>query len=117
MEAVEFADASPEPPLDTLYDNLYVLGENVPGWYAIDERAPQPFPGEREGERLSGEAKKLAESGADYGGRAASTAGREEAEQTADRDGGEALEEPADDEQEGADQAEHSEGEPEEDEG
>jgi pyruvate dehydrogenase E1 component alpha subunit len=117
MEAVEFADASPEPPLDTLYDNLYVLGENVPGWYAIDERAPQPFPGEREGERLSGEAKKLAESGADYGGRAASTAGREDGEQAVDRDGGDALEEPADDEQEGADQAEHSEGQPEEDEG
>jgi pyruvate dehydrogenase E1 component alpha subunit len=48
LEAVAFADASEEPPLDTLYDNLYVLGENVPGWYAIDERSPQPFPGERE---------------------------------------------------------------------
>ena len=27
IAAVEFADSSPEPPLDTLYDNLYVVGE------------------------------------------------------------------------------------------
>src|SRR3954449_1020334 len=26
LEAVEFADSSPEPPLDTLYDHLYVVG-------------------------------------------------------------------------------------------
>jgi pyruvate dehydrogenase E1 component alpha subunit len=71
MEAVEFADASPEPPLDSLYDHLYVLGDRVPGWYAVDERAPEPFPGERERERLAGEAKKLAEAGAAYGGQAA----------------------------------------------
>ncbi len=73
LAAVEFADASPEPPLDTLYDNLYVVGD--PGWYAVDERAPSPFPGEREGERLEGEAKKLAEAGAAYGGQAASAPG------------------------------------------
>ena len=54
IEAVEFADASPEPPLDTLYDNLYVVGDTVPGWYAVDERAPQPFAGERERERARG---------------------------------------------------------------
>src|SRR4029079_10405020 len=41
MDAVEFADNSPEPPLDTLYDHLYVVGAQVPGWYAVDERAPQ----------------------------------------------------------------------------
>ena len=75
VEAVEFADASPEPPLDTLYDHLYVVGEQVPGWYAVDERAPQPFAGEREREELAGEAKRLAEAGAAYGGQAASTAG------------------------------------------
>jgi pyruvate dehydrogenase E1 component alpha subunit len=37
-EAVEFADNSPEPPLDSLYDDLYVLGDQVPGWYGVDER-------------------------------------------------------------------------------
>ena len=76
VEAVEFADASPEPPLDTLYDHLYVVGDQVPGWYAVDERAPQPFAGEREREELEGEAKRLAEAGAAYGGQAASTTGR-----------------------------------------
>ena len=49
LAAVEFADSSPEPPLDTLYDHLYVVGDQVPGWYAVDERAPQPFAGERRG--------------------------------------------------------------------
>ena len=29
-EAVAFADASPEPPLDSLYDDVYVLGDQVP---------------------------------------------------------------------------------------
>ncbi|MDX6581064.1 MAG: pyruvate dehydrogenase component alpha subunit [Solirubrobacterales bacterium] len=92
LAAVEFADASPEPPLDTLYDHLYVLGDQMPGWYAVDERAPQPFAGEREREELSGEAKRLAEAGAAYGGQAASTAGREPGETTEDREGADALE-------------------------
>ncbi len=91
-EVVEFADESPEPPLDTLYDNLYVIGDQVPGWYAVDERAPKPFPGEREGERLEGEAKKLAEAGAAYGGQAASTAGHGPEPEATDRDDDEALE-------------------------
>ena len=104
-EAVEFADASPEPPLDTLYDHLYVVGDQVPGWYAVDERAPRPFAGEREGEELTGEAKRLAEAGAAYGGQAASSAGRAEGDELADRDEGDAVE----DEDEGL-------GEPQEDE-
>jgi pyruvate dehydrogenase E1 component alpha subunit len=48
LESVEFADASPEPELDTLYDHLYVVGDQVPGWYAVDERSPDPHPGESE---------------------------------------------------------------------
>jgi pyruvate dehydrogenase E1 component alpha subunit len=91
-DAVEFADASPEPPLDTLYDNLYVVGDQVPGWYAVDERAPQPFAGERERDELAGEAKELAEAGAAYAGRAAPT-GRRDLGATADRDEGDAIEE------------------------
>ena len=74
-EVVEFADNSPEPPLDTLYNHLYVVGAQVRGWYAVDERAPEPFPGERESEHLEGEAKKLAEAGAAYAGAAADTQG------------------------------------------
>jgi pyruvate dehydrogenase E1 component alpha subunit len=92
VAAVEFADASPEPPLDTLYDHLYVLGEQMPGWYAVDERAPQPFAGEREREELAGEAKRLAEAGAAYGGQAASATGREGTGTTEDREAADALE-------------------------
>jgi pyruvate dehydrogenase E1 component subunit alpha len=77
MAAVEFADNSPEPPLESLYDHLYVLGEGGrPGWYAVDERTPQPHRGEREHEvGTEGEIRKLAEAGAAYGGRARKPAG------------------------------------------
>ena len=66
--AVEFADASPEPALETLYDNLYVLGEEaIGGWYAVDERTPETHPGEMEREvGAEGEVRKLAEAGAAY---------------------------------------------------
>jgi pyruvate dehydrogenase E1 component alpha subunit len=91
-EAVEFADNSPEPPLESLYENLYVIGDQVPGWYAVDERTPEPHPGEREHEiGAEGRARELAEAGAAYAGQAAST-GRQGEDETADRDEGEALE-------------------------
>jgi pyruvate dehydrogenase E1 component alpha subunit len=64
--AVEFADASPEPELDTLYEHLYVL-EETPGWYAVDERSPEPHPGEEEG-HMPEAARELAEAGAAYAG-------------------------------------------------
>jgi pyruvate dehydrogenase E1 component alpha subunit len=68
-EAVEFADASPEPPLESLYDNLYVVGDQIPGWYAVDERTPEPHPGELEHEvGKQGPIRELAEAGAAYGG-------------------------------------------------
>ena len=68
-EAVEFADASPEPSLDSLYDNLYVVGENTEGWYAMDERTPEPFRGEREREASEKDrVRDLHEAGAAYGG-------------------------------------------------
>jgi pyruvate dehydrogenase E1 component subunit alpha len=66
-EAVKFADNSPEPPLDSLYDHLYVLGDQVPGWYAVDERSPDTHPGEDEREAPE-RAHKLAERGAAYAG-------------------------------------------------
>ena len=73
MDAVEFADNSPEPPLESLYDHLYVVGDQVPGWYAVDERTPEPHRGEREREvGAGGEARKLAEAGAAYAGQAPS---------------------------------------------
>lgn len=79
VAAAEFADASPEPPLDSLYDNLYVLPEESEGWYAVDERTPDPFRGEREREAAERErVRGLHEAGAAYGGRAASEGGGEE---------------------------------------
>ncbi len=67
LAAVEFAEASPEPALDTLYENLYVLGEDE-GWYAVDERSPEPHRGEDEG-NMPDAARELAEAGAAYAGR------------------------------------------------
>ncbi len=64
--AVEFADSSPEPALDTLYENLYVL-DSESGWYAVDERSPEPHRGEQESE-MPDAARELAEAGAAYAG-------------------------------------------------
>ncbi len=66
LAAVEFAEASPEPALDTLYESLYVL--DSAGWYAVDERSPEPHRGEHE-ERMPAAARELAEAGAAYAGR------------------------------------------------
>src|SRR5436190_257105 len=69
MDAVAFADNSPEPPLESLYDHLYVVGDQVPGWYAVDERTPEPHRGEEERQLgTTGEARKLAEAAAAYAG-------------------------------------------------
>jgi pyruvate dehydrogenase E1 component alpha subunit len=67
--AVEFAEASPEPALDTLYENLYVLDSAA--WYAVDERSPEPHRGEREEESMPEAARELAEAGAAYAGQPA----------------------------------------------
>jgi len=47
-EAVAFADASPFPAPESLYDNVYVLGDQVRGWYSVDERTPNVHKGEDE---------------------------------------------------------------------
>ena len=67
LAAVEFAEASPEPALDTLYESLYVL-DSAAGWYAVDERSPEPHRGEHE-DRMPAAARELAEAGAAYAGR------------------------------------------------
>jgi len=48
-EAVAFADDSPFPSPESLYDDVYVLGDQVRGWYAIDERGA----GVRKGEDVA----------------------------------------------------------------
>jgi len=65
--AVEAADASPEPALDSLYESLYVL-DSAAGWYAVDERSPEPHRGEREEAEMPATARELAEAGAAYAG-------------------------------------------------
>jgi pyruvate dehydrogenase E1 component alpha subunit len=47
-EAVAFADASAHPSPNDLYDDIYVLGDQVRGWYSVDERTPTPHRGEDE---------------------------------------------------------------------
>jgi pyruvate dehydrogenase E1 component alpha subunit len=55
--AVAFADDSPFPTPESLYDDVYVLGEQVRGWYAIDERGA----GVRKGEDVRGLASERAD--------------------------------------------------------
>lgn len=50
-EAVDFADQSPHPAPESLYDNIYVFGEQVRGWYSLDERSADSYPGEHERSR------------------------------------------------------------------
>ena len=50
-EAVAFADASPFPTPESLYDDVYALGDQVRGWYSVDERSPGVHRGEDERER------------------------------------------------------------------
>jgi len=89
VEAVEFADDSAEPPLESLYENLYVLSDQVPGWYSVDERTPEPHPGELEGEvGKQGEIRKLAEAGAAYAGQAQTRRGRPDGDGDAGEDEG-----------------------------
>ena len=47
-EAVAFADQSPHPEPESLYDDIYVFGDQVRGWYTVDERAAGVHRGERE---------------------------------------------------------------------
>jgi pyruvate dehydrogenase E1 component alpha subunit len=63
-EAVEFAESSPEPPLDTMYESLYAKTDPG-GWYSVDERSPEPHRGEHEAQ-MPAAARELAEAGAAY---------------------------------------------------
>src|SRR3954452_4556734 len=65
-EAVEFADNSPFPDLDSLYDDIYVLeSDRAPAWWSVDERSPEVHRGEEE--REAGELPhELAEKGAAF---------------------------------------------------
>ncbi len=44
--AVAFAESSPEPSPDSLYDDVYVLGDQVRGWWSVDARSAAVHRGE-----------------------------------------------------------------------
>ena len=46
--AVAFAEESDFPPPEALYDDVYVLGDQVQGWYSVDERSAGVHRGEDE---------------------------------------------------------------------
>src|SRR3954452_11966009 len=47
-DAVAFADGSKFPPPESLYDHIYVIGDQVKGWYSVDERSAGVHKGEDE---------------------------------------------------------------------
>jgi pyruvate dehydrogenase E1 component alpha subunit len=47
-EAVAFADRSAFPVPESLYDDIYVMGDQVKGWYSVDERSAGVHKGEDE---------------------------------------------------------------------
>jgi pyruvate dehydrogenase E1 component alpha subunit len=54
-EAVAFADAADFPPPESLYDHVYVLGDQVRGWYSVDARSAGVHRGEAEREMAAEE--------------------------------------------------------------
>ena len=85
-EAVQFAEQSPFPELDALYDDLYSYdSDRIPGWWVIDERAPETHRGEDLRESSSDAMRELAEAGAAY----AKVGDAEERRKRPDTEGGE----------------------------
>ena len=102
-DAVRFADDSALPELDSLYDDLYVYGDQLhdgpTAWWTVDERSPETHRGEAE--RESGEvAHGLAEAAAAYAGAGDSQTRRRRQRQD-DHDEGEGEQAAPDREEEG----------------
>src|SRR5215207_5906646 len=106
-EAVRFADESPFPDLDALYDDVYVFDSDVPAWWTVDERSPEVHRGERE--REAGDVPhQLAEQGAAYAGVERRARKRDEGEGAQEDEAGEKVEggeEPSGEGEPGADDA------------
>jgi pyruvate dehydrogenase E1 component alpha subunit len=51
-QAAAFADSSPFPAPETIYDHVYALGDQVKGWYSVDSRSPGVHKGEDEREHV-----------------------------------------------------------------
>ena len=75
-EAVKFADESPFPDLDSLYDDIYVFDSDVPAWWTVDERSLEVHRGEHErkaGECPTGSPSRAPRTPASSGARASET--------------------------------------------
>ncbi|MDP9294803.1 MAG: hypothetical protein M3O90_10345, partial [Actinomycetota bacterium] len=94
-DAVTFADKAAFPPPESLYDDIYVLGDQVKGWYSVDERSAGVHRGEHE--RALAEKERGPQSEYD---KAVKQAGHEDID----------TEEPADEQQAGADDARQADG-------
>ena len=88
-ESVAFADKSPFPDLDSLYDDIYVLeGDRAAAWWSVDQRSPEVHRGEEE--REAGKVPhELAEKGAAYAKVGEETARGRRAEDDAEEGEGE----------------------------
>jgi pyruvate dehydrogenase E1 component alpha subunit len=53
-KSVQFADESEFPTPESLYEHIYVLGDQVKGWYSVDERGEGVHHGEDEDEMGKG---------------------------------------------------------------
>ena len=71
-----FADGSPHPEPESLYDDIYVLGGQVRGWYSVDERSAGVHRGEDEREHRAGRRAPRAVRGGRRERRAATSAAR-----------------------------------------
>jgi pyruvate dehydrogenase E1 component subunit alpha len=96
-EAVAFADASPFPAPESLYDNVYVLGDQVRGWYSIDERGAGVRKGEDLHELSSEEAgdKERYDAAVEQAGREDVTGGKDKPTDEAQDEGDEKDEDPS----------------------
>ena len=101
-DAVAFADKSSFPAPESLYDHIYVFGDQVGGWYSVDERSAGVHKGEDE--RALAEA----ERGPEGAYHAAKEAAEREDVESAGADSG--AEKPADEAQAEDDEAEEAEG-------
>jgi pyruvate dehydrogenase E1 component alpha subunit len=105
-EAVAFADASPFPAPESLYDNVYVLGGQLRGWYAVDERSAGVHKGEDERRMAEEEGTSAAERHAGEYERAVEEASREDVSRGSAESASADADRPAkSDEADGADQA------------
>jgi len=96
-EAVAFADASPFPAPESLYDNVYVLGDQVRGWYSIDERGAGVRKGEDVHDLASEDAgdKERYDAAVEQAGREDVTGGKEKPTDEAQDESDEKSEDPS----------------------